>query len=108
MSSCNKENTGAAKLMPIVYFDPENNDRNAWRKYKCVRLLLFVLLLAFFCARLTYCVSLKLTFGRWSYKDGKVFLVAGLPPPSERKQPALELFSWKRFVENGKDVRIVM
>ena len=54
-------------------------------------------------------VSLKPTFGRWSYKSGKPFFVAGSPPPSsEHKQPALELFSWKRFVDDGKDVRIVI
>ncbi len=109
-----KENVGGVaknaqtKLMPKVYYDPEKNDRNEWRQYKCGRLLMFALLLACFIVQLTYCVSLKPTFGRWSYKSGQAFFVAGLPPPSERKQPALELFSWKRFVEDGKDVRIVM
>lgn len=46
----------------------------------------------------------KQTFGRWV---GKAF-VAGILPFSgvSFKQPLLDLYSWKVYKENGKDIRV--
>jgi hypothetical protein len=50
----------------------------------------------------------KQTFGRWWRKDGKAYFVTGIPDSmgSAFKQPVLELYSWKLFVENGQEVRL--
>jgi hypothetical protein len=50
----------------------------------------------------------KLTFGRWSRKEGKAHFVTGIPDRmnDDLKQPALELYSWKLFLESGQEVRV--
>jgi hypothetical protein len=52
----------------------------------------------------------KPTFGRWWRKDGKAFFVTGIPPftGGAFHQPYLELYSWKLFVESGKEVRVFL
>jgi hypothetical protein len=73
----------------------------AWRSLiACVRLQLLVL------------ISLwnrnKPTFGRWWRLKGKAHFVTGIPPMTGGAfiQPALELYSWKLYFENGAEVRV--
>ena len=53
------------------------------------------------------------TFGRWfrSKKDNKCYFITGTPSSVSGhvlKQPVLELYSWKEFVDSGRMVRVAL
>lgn len=101
----NKENEGVSKALTQhakVFYDPDFNKRNAWQQYK----LVFRSLVVAFCA-VSLLTRQMQTFGRWVRKDGKPHFVTGAPSASASfNQPVLEVYSWKVFFDNGKEVRV--
>ena len=114
--SLNEENEGVCKALtpqfkiPKAFYDPDPSVRNKWQLYR--------LFGACFAAssqhlRCLFAFSLAnrsiMTFGRWwRGVDSQAHFVTGPIPVSVsiRKQPELALYSFKEFVDSGKEVRV--
>ena len=112
MAESDKENRSLSKTATSkgytakVFHDPEHNSRNSWLMFRLFALACLCLSVALLSDFLGRC---QRTFGRWSREKGMAVFVTGIPAGSDAfKQPVFDLYSWKAFVDSGKEVRVAV